>query len=73
MKDIAGNEIKLGDWVATDTTAYRTSNLRVGTITEVRENPRYGNEVKVSYEVRGTKRSVWRYPHGVIKVVKETE
>lgn len=68
MKDIVGNEIALGDSVATDTMAYKCSALRIGTITEVRENPRYGHEVKVSYEVRGSKKSVWRYPNGVVKV-----
>lgn len=67
LKDIIGTPFAVGDKVATDTTAYRTSNLRVGIVTEARER-RTGWEVKVTYDLGDFKRSVWRRPNGVVKV-----
>lgn len=63
MKDIVGQPIKLGDRVATDTMAYRSSSLRIGTITEVNERT-----IKVTYMLGDRRQSVWRYPQGVVKV-----
>lgn len=67
LKDIIGAAFKVGDKVATDTMAYRSSALRIGTVTEVEDLRGYPN-VKVSYEIDGRKRSVWRRPSGVVKV-----
>ena len=67
LKDIIGAAFKVGDKVATDTTAYRSSALRVGVATEVRETRPGFVEVKVTYQASG-KRSVWRRPEGVVKV-----
>lgn len=69
-KDIVGNPIQLGDKVATDTMSYRSSSLRIGTLTEWD-----GKHFMVTYP-NGTVRkdgkpgrtSVWRRPEGVVKV-----
>lgn len=67
MLDIVGNTFQVGDHVATDTTAYRSSHLRVGQVVAVE-----GQYVRVRYEVSGAKRSVLRLPNQVVKVaVKE--
>lgn len=68
MKDIVGNEYLVGDTVATDTMAYKSSSLRVGTVVEATDK-----QVKVQYTLetwrgKATKRSVWRYHNGVVKV-----
>ncbi|NCT81921.1 MAG: hypothetical protein GXC94_02145 [Comamonadaceae bacterium] len=63
LKDILGTPFAIGDKVATDVTYYRSSRLRIGTVTAVE-----GRWVKVSYELDGRKQSVKRTPAGVVKV-----
>lgn len=70
LVDIVGTPFSVGDTVATDTLAYRTSNLRVGKVSAFD-----GEHVRVPYPDGGKKkdgsaavRSVWRRPQGVVKV-----
>lgn len=71
FKDIVDNPFTIGDPVATDVTVNKSSSLRVGTVTGVREEP-YGTFVKVSYSIKGSNRSVWRGPKGVVKVAAKS-
>lgn len=70
LKDIVGNPLALGDEVATDTMAYKSSNLRIGIIKAV-EPGLHGTYIKVQYEVSGSKRTVTRRPSGVVKIVRK--
>jgi hypothetical protein len=63
MNDIIGTPIAVGDLVATDVMRYRSSALRIGTITATN-----GDWIKVSYDLDGRKQSVNRKPNGVVKV-----
>lgn len=63
MKDIIGTPLAVGDTVVTDVMRYRSSALRVGTITQADER-----WIKVTYDLDGRKQSVNRKPEGVVKV-----
>lgn len=66
LKDICGTPFKVGDLVATDVTRYRSSALRVGTVTSFD-----GKYIKVQYNLdERRKNSVTRTPSGVVKVDK---
>lgn len=71
LNDIQGIPCRVGDTVATDVMRYRSSALRVGTITALQ----HGNEkwAKVSYEIpqrtgKPTRNSVWRREGGFVRV-----
>lgn len=68
MKDIVGNELAIGDAVATDVMSNKTSHLRVGTISAFEnEYVRVYYQIEKNGKVLG--RSVARKGSGVIKVI----
>lgn len=77
MHDMVGNELKLGDRVATDITATKSTRLQVGLISAVD-----GGDIKISYKLdtrsydykvgkyvnKQLSISVWRNSEYVVKV-----
>lgn len=77
MKDMVGNDLKLGDRVATDVLSTKVSHLRVGVINAVEKDhiKIYYKLQSRSYDYKARKyvektiaRSLWRHPEYVVKV-----
>lgn len=69
--DIAGNELALGDTVATDVLVYKRSRLQLGEITEIGEKLVCVSYVKTNWKGEpGRKVTIGRAPGDVAKVVR---
>lgn len=70
MKDMLGQPLDIGDRVAMDVAVYRSSALRVGTITHA-HGEGAATYVRIKYNLDATRtNTVQRRPGGVVKVAQ---